>query len=636
MTDRAIKLLGTAQPQAKSRLLTAGALTAIYNDGALRTIRYRGVEVLRGIAFLARDKNWGTYGAAIEGLKIRRSKDGFTVSYHATCRDAEQAIGYAAAITARSDGTLVFSALGTPETDFLTNRTGFVVLHPLQGVVGKPVAIVHTDGKTEKSRFPSTISPGQPVFDIHALKHTVMPGVTATVLMEGDKFEMEDHRNWMDASYKTYVCSLLDPWPYTLKKGEDFTQSISLIVAGEPKTKVRVKAGKAIAIDVGAPAGAMPSIGIGLPMLEAAAALDASQLIAAANPGHLVAQIDGRIGGAARAAAAFRELKERTGRPLHLEIILPAKRPAAEEMAAIAKDVNTGGLKPDAVIVTQVHDLKSFQPGTPRPSGPSYEEMAAAARQAFPGVTLGGGMLSYFTELNRKRPPSALFDFITHSVCPIVHMADDVSVMETLESIPSIAASTRAMIGKAPYHIGPSSIPCRANPYGLAPAANPGNGRVCLSDADPRQRALFGAAWTLGLIAGFAQNGVTAIAAGSATGKAGMIGAKGAAVTPLYHVIAGLAAAQGAKRLKTAHDGQNRVAALAFRSKAGPELWLANLTAEPHSIRVKGLTGAAAIVLLDAGSYDRAIKGGPLKAMKVKRLASVELSAYAVMMIKSG
>ena len=59
-----------------------------------------------------------------------------------------------------------------------------------------------------------------------SLKHQVMPGVTATVLMEGNKFEMEDHRNWMDASYKTYVCSLLDPWPYTLKKGEAFVQRI--------------------------------------------------------------------------------------------------------------------------------------------------------------------------------------------------------------------------------------------------------------------------------------------------------------------------------------------------------------------------------------------------------------------------
>ena len=59
------------------------------------------------------------------------------------------------------------------------------------------------------------------MFEIRSLKHTVMPGVTATVLMEGNKFEMEDHRNWMDASYKTYVCSLLDPWPYTLEEGRE-------------------------------------------------------------------------------------------------------------------------------------------------------------------------------------------------------------------------------------------------------------------------------------------------------------------------------------------------------------------------------------------------------------------------------
>ena len=67
---------------------------------------------------------------------------------------------------------------------------------------------------------PKFISPGQPIFEIRSLKHEPLPGVTVTVLMEGNKFEMEDHRNWMDASYKTYVCSLLDPWPYTLEKGK--------------------------------------------------------------------------------------------------------------------------------------------------------------------------------------------------------------------------------------------------------------------------------------------------------------------------------------------------------------------------------------------------------------------------------
>ena len=46
-----------------------------------------------------------------------------------------------------------------------------------------------------------------------------MPGVFATVRMEGDAFEMEDHRNWTDASFKTYVRPLALPWPYVLPAG---------------------------------------------------------------------------------------------------------------------------------------------------------------------------------------------------------------------------------------------------------------------------------------------------------------------------------------------------------------------------------------------------------------------------------
>jgi hypothetical protein len=31
--------------------------------------------------------------------------------------------------------------------------------------------------------------------------------------MEGDAWEMEDHRNWLDASFKTYVRPLALPYP---------------------------------------------------------------------------------------------------------------------------------------------------------------------------------------------------------------------------------------------------------------------------------------------------------------------------------------------------------------------------------------------------------------------------------------
>ena len=76
---RAIKLTGTDVAEGKRRLLTAGPITAMFDNGAIRYIRYRGAEVLRGVSYLLRDKDWGTYAPIIEDLKIRQGKDGFAI-----------------------------------------------------------------------------------------------------------------------------------------------------------------------------------------------------------------------------------------------------------------------------------------------------------------------------------------------------------------------------------------------------------------------------------------------------------------------------------------------------------------------------------------------------------------------------
>ena len=390
--SRAIKFFGTEVPDGKRRELRAGPISAVFDSGALRYIRYHGEEVLRGIAYLARDKDWGTYAPAIENLKIRQTKDGFAIGYEATCKDQDQAIRYSANIVANSDGTLKFSAQATPLSDYVTNRTGFVVLHPLAGTVGRPVEVVHTDGKKRKDKFPKVISPGQPVFEIRSLKHEPISGVTVTVVMEGNKFEMEDHRNWMDASYKTYVCSLLDPWPYTLERGKSFSQSVTLMVSGRPPKSRPTSSATSTTITLTGTKGRIPQIGLGIPMGEAAAALQAVDLIAATKPQALVCQIDGREQGQEEAATNYRDLSRQTGAPVTLEIILPAKDPADKEVAAIARAVDAAGLTPASIVISQMHDLKSFQPNTPRPWGPTYEEMAAAARNSFPEAVLGGGM----------------------------------------------------------------------------------------------------------------------------------------------------------------------------------------------------------------------------------------------------
>ena len=137
-----------------------------------------------------------------------------------------------ARIKGAADGTLRFEASARAVSDFVTNRTGFVVLHPLEGVAGQPVEVLHTDGRTERSTFPELVDPMCPFQDIRALTHEVLPGVRVTCTMQGDAFEMEDHRNWNDASYKTYIRPLAKPWPYTLKAGETTAQSVVMTIGG--------------------------------------------------------------------------------------------------------------------------------------------------------------------------------------------------------------------------------------------------------------------------------------------------------------------------------------------------------------------------------------------------------------------
>jgi hypothetical protein len=99
----------------------------------------------------------------------------------------------------------------------------------------------------------------------------------------------------------------------------------------------------------------------------------------------------------------------------------------------IATAAQTAGAHPASVAVTWAGDLEFVMPGTVFADSSSFDRYAAA-RAAFPGILVGGGSFAYFTELNRKRRPFALLDFVCHTTCAIVHAADDRSVTETIES----------------------------------------------------------------------------------------------------------------------------------------------------------------------------------------------------------
>ena len=167
--SRGIRLYGTDEPVTPPRVLRAGALSAEFEAGNLRYIRFGGVEMIRAVSYIVRDKNWGTYNPTLSDLKIEENADGFRVGYSAVASDDAQEFAYSAEIVGRPDGTLRFAARGRAVTDFLTNRTGFVVLHPIENVSGQPARVTEATGKTIDTQFPDLIDPKQPMMNLRAI-----------------------------------------------------------------------------------------------------------------------------------------------------------------------------------------------------------------------------------------------------------------------------------------------------------------------------------------------------------------------------------------------------------------------------------------------------------------------------------
>ncbi len=616
--DAALLRLGTTEPPPVRRVLQAGALRCVLEDGAIRHATWRGVEVLRGIAWLLRDRNWGTVAARLSEPVVTESPDGFRVSFEAVVG----AFRHAARIDGSADGRLEFAVTGEADAPTETNRAGFVVLHPA-GFAGLTLEVTHTDGRVSHTRFPETISPAQPVLDIRALLCEPAPALRVTCTMEAElpqdasgKFEMEDQRNWSDASFKTYVGSLLDPWPYVLEPGRRFRQRVSIHI--EDSATAAPATARGAVLRLGTPGVArLPAIGLGVPAGAAAADHGA---IAALRPGWLVvaASLDSTPTDLAAAAA----LAEACGAQVQLELLLPAAAPPAQELAQAARLCAESGLRPDAVLACPQALTKSFQPSDTWPDLPPDTAFAKAARTAFPEAIIGGGMVTYFTELNRRRPDAAGLDFISHTTAPIVHAADDVSVMETLESLPAIARSVHAIWPGLAYRVGPSSLAMRSNPYGDSLTPNPDRRRIAMAGEDPRQRGLFAAAWTIGYAARLAPEGVAMLALHATHGPSGVPG-EGQRALPVFHAMRALAAAGGAALIPI-EQAPPGLAALAWHGPRGAAMALANTTDAAlafslpgdwrgHVLDVPSCTDAARDPLwLDRpGAPHRALRLGP-------------------------
>jgi hypothetical protein len=195
-----------------------------------------------------------------------------------------------------------------------------------------------------------------------------------------------------------------------------------------------------------------------------------------------------------------------------------------------------------------------------------------------------------------------------------------------------------------------SSIGLEVNPYGPT-TPNPDNERITMVSMDPRHRGLFGAAWTLGMIAELSRGGVQAVSPAAPVGEFGIVHHRlphaqpyfddlgQAAVYPVYHVIAGMAKAAGRTCIETISSDRSRVLGLAYRdTDGGASLWLANLRDSAQRVMVQNAGSSVRIVRLDESTFEAATLDPEFLAADgvAEHAREIEIGAHGVIRLRLG
>jgi len=532
--------------------LNDGALSALIIGGDLRSLRLGQTEVLRAIGYPVRDASWGTIAVRTTGET--RDASSYARSFAALSGEFDGRFSVTLTATDQGQATVVAEISLRAHTDLTVNRAGFTLLHPITGVSGTALIVTHPDGTRTSTRFPDAISPGQPAKNIVGLLHEIGP-VVIDIAMHGEVFEMEDQRNWSDASFKSYCRPLALPRPYVISSGSEVYQTLRLCLTAKPSvtTKPGVSAVQS---------GMIPSVLVvhedGLTELEG---------IVLPHGAGLLARVSGRTDIAGLTS----------WHPQALEIIFTD----LDDLSAIIRRCNSAGLHPTSVVALPAPYLASHQPEGPWPAGPQPADAVALLRKGFADALIGAGSLTNFTEFNRCRPDPSTCDFGTFGNTAIVHAADDLSVTQTLEAIPHILASAHAILPGKPLHLGLMSIGMRSNPYGKAVLANPTLGRIPMAMDDPRQTLPYAAAYATGILAACIAGRVDSVALAMVSGPLGAAG------TPLGRVIAGAAVLSGERAQVMSETGLIRIES----SRGGI---VANLSDEARPCLTHGLRLTAA------------------------------------------
>ncbi|NLG19363.1 MAG: hypothetical protein GX556_18740 [Fibrobacter sp.] len=566
--------------------LKAGPLSLFYNDGMIRSIRFGEHEIVRRVYMALRDQYWNTIPFQITPVVSLIEDSSFEISFEALHKKREIHFKWIGRVTGDPDGNIRFEMKGEALCEFQHNRIGLCVLHPLELCAGRSCTIEKVNGDIVEKTFPVFISPFQPFTDLRSISYGVPPAAKTVIRFEGDTFEMEDQRNWTDASFKTYSTHHSIPIPASVEKGTVIEQSVTISLC--TSEHVEESPPKAIEIKVPQPdrhSRYIPGTGV---VYVKNVTPKAAELLHALNLSHLRINID------CDSEFLVEEMESAAGACSHLgfpaELALYFTSNYMEELRMMRQVLRTSQIPVRRFLIYR----KDFKV-TP------VETVAAAvtALQSYaPSAQIGSGTDSYFVEVNRSHPDTGLLDFLCYSANPQVHTTDNAAVMENLPGLAETLRTASLFQGKAHLSISPITLYPRKKPDLPMKAGG----------ADPRQKGLFCAAWTLGSLMYCIEGSAASLTYFESTGPAGLMPSDGSSVYPVYHVLAAAGELAGATAQSCICNDLSRVACFVCYKGISLYLFIANLTESPLQVTVFDLPATINLLRLDETTFEEATR----------------------------
>ena len=649
---------GKDEPLPEQVELHAGPLTLLFEQGDIRYIRLGDQEILRRIYVALRDRNWGTVGSVLSNLKLNTTEDAFLITFDVANRQDEIDFAWKGAIQGKTDGTVSFSMDGAARSTFWRNRIGFCTLFPAF-LAGSDCVVEHVDGRREQAVFPVDFVSTQPVVPFSEMKvvsHQVLSGTWADIEFSGDTLEMEDQRNWTDASYKTFSTPLRLPYPVEIKAGTTIHQSVTLRlrhdapVSSQPAASSLASQPSVARIEIDRKAQAIPLPDLGLAIASHGQPLSFLEIERLRNLHLHHLRVDLHLADPTYIETLKLAIHQATALELKLEVALLVSNQMEQELAALCKQVDT--LRPPVSAWLCYPEKELFLGGSPT------TEVVNATRKYLggydPAVPFCAGTNTDQIFMKRSIPPLDLIQKICFAINPQIHAFDNASLIETLP-VQGAAVASAHIAGKGmAVMVSPITLKPRFNSYATATAPALRTGELP-PEVDVRQMSLFGAVWTVGSYKAIAEAAANSVTYFETSGWRGVMETvQGSAlpdifhsfaggVYPLYHVLADVGEFKGGgiiMPVQTSHPLQ--VNGLLLCKGEKERMLLANYTGQAQHVHISGLLPSLSLRGLDETNLVQAMQSPEeyRQASEAPRQASdgvleLDLIPYAVVKIDS-